>query len=266
MIETSQGIEVADAARLGEEAQKNSVRQLQRRVWHKWSDSKNEDWSPRRCPDEYMIWDRKVLALESELTETCEEMKGPVVKSGKVDPGGQGFWMLAKSVQVVRWYPEPIALKVKVDLLEVENKGAQASSGSVLTKGLRLGTKVPGAVLGVSQKKKKRKKKKTAVRKEWAEAHEYGSCQQKDMEELSFVPSTVSDSAAGHEPRFVCDRQCRKEGFTFNDIVLIRCEDDGKPHTINLCMDCYNSRQDERKEPGVKVVRLLLFGRWRMCE
>ena len=37
---------------------------------------------------------------------------------------------------------KPKALKVKLDLLEVENQGAQVSSGSVSIKGLRLGTEV----------------------------------------------------------------------------------------------------------------------------
>ena len=56
---------------------------------------------------------------------------------------------------------------------------------------------------------------------ESAETLEYDSCQQNAMEvdrdegkeELSFVPSAVSYSAEWREPRFMCDRQCRTEGF-----------------------------------------------------
>ena len=61
------------------------------------------------------------------------------------------------------------------------------------------------------------KERDAAVRKESAEMQENESCQHNDMEvdrdkgkELSFVPTAVSDGAGWHEPRFVCDRQCRK--------------------------------------------------------
>ena len=40
-------------------------------------------------------------------------------------------------------------------------------------------------------------------------------------------------------PKFVCDRQCSEECFKFYDIALIMVEDDGEPHTINFCLNCY---------------------------
>ena len=94
-----------------------------------------------------------------------------------------------------------------------------------------------------------------AVRQESAETQEYESCQQKDMkvdtsenkEELSFVPSAVSDSPGWHEPRFMCDRTCRKGGFKFHDIAAMSVEDDGRLHTINLCKDCYNLRMERAR-------------------
>ena len=54
-------------------------------------------------------------------------------------------------------------------------------------------------------------------------------------EELSVVPSAVSDSAGWHEPRCMRDRQFRKEGFMFDDIVDVIVEEDGEPDTMNVC-------------------------------
>ena len=68
-------------------------------------------------------------------------------------------------------------------------------------------------------------------------------------------PCAACDSAGWHEPRFMCDRQCRKGGFRFYDIAAIMLEEDGKPHTMSLCRDCYNLRQAERKEPVVSCQR-----------
>ena len=73
------------------------------------------------------------------------------------------------------------------------------------------------------------KKRTAAVGKESAETQECESCQQRGQggEELC----AVSGSAGCYEPKFMCDRQCRKEGFKFCDIAAIMVEDDGKPHT-----------------------------------
>ena len=65
----------------------------------------------------------------------------------------------------------------------------------------------------------------------------------------------VCDSAGWHEPKSLCDRQCRKEGFKIYEIAGIMVEDDGKRNTINLCKECYNSKQAERKEPEVSGER-----------
>ena len=65
----------------------------------------------------------------------------------------------------------------------------------------------------------------------------------------------VSDLAGWHEHRFMCDRQCRKDGFKFYDIASIMVEDDGRLDTINLCMIWYNLREEERKEPAVSGKR-----------
>ena len=57
------------------------------------------------------------------------------------------------------------------------------------------------------------------------------------MEELSFVPSAVS------EPRWavhMCDKKCTANGFKFLEIAAIVAEEGGAAHTINLCKRCYN--------------------------
>ena len=33
----------------------------------------------------------------------------------------------------------------------------------------------------------------------------------------------------------MCDKKCNKEDFKFYDIAALLEEDDGKPHTVNLC-------------------------------
>ena len=66
-----------------------------------------------------------------------------------------------------------------------------------------------------------RKKRKAVMRNESADTQEYESCQLTDIdvdmdenkEEWSFIPSAVSSSAGWHEPKFMCVRQCREEGF-----------------------------------------------------
>ena len=44
------------------------------------------------------------------------------------------------------------------------------------------------------------------------------------------------------------DRQCRKERFKICDVASIKVEDDGEPHTVNLCLTYYNFSEEERKE------------------
>ena len=61
-------------------------------------------------------------------------------------------------------YLEPITRKAQLDLLEVENEGASASSGLVLAKVLRFGTKAPRAVLEVCRKAAVRKGCRSASR------------------------------------------------------------------------------------------------------
>ena len=105
----------------------------------------------------------------------------------------------------------------------------------------------------------RRRKRKAVVRKESADTQEQESCQLNDMdvdmdekEELSFVPSAVSRTAGWHEPKLVCDRQCREDGFQVPRHASVMVVDDGEAHTMNHCKVCYNVRQDETKEPRVK--------------
>ena len=68
------------------------------------------------------------------------------------------------------------------------------------------------------------------VRKESADTLEYKSCQMKNMD-----GNKCGEQDGSHEPRFMCDRQCWKEGFKYCDIASVMVEDDGEPHTIRLC-------------------------------
>ena len=105
------------------------------------------------------------------------------------------------------------------------------------------------------------KKRKAVVRKESADSQESESYQLNDMdvdmnenkEELSFIPSVVSRSAGWHEPKFMCDTQCHKDGFKYDDIASVMVEDDGEPPTKHLCKCVDNLMQDEKKEPGVAL-------------
>ena len=45
----------------------------------------------------------------------------------------------------------------------------------------------------------------------------------------------MSRTAGWHEPKFMCHKQCWKEGFKYNDMASVKVEDDGVPHTINQC-------------------------------
>ena len=74
---------------------------------------------------------------------------------------------------------------------------------------------------GGSQKKKK-KKREAAVRKESVGTQECEACHQNDM---------GVDVEQWHEPIFMCDRQCRTEGYKFCEIASMIVEDDGEPHT-----------------------------------
>ena len=58
---------------------------------------------------------------------------------------------------------------------------------------------------------------------------------EKNMEELSFVPSAVS------EPRWAL-HMCYNKGFKFFEIAAIVSEGGGAAHTITFCRHCYNYR------------------------
>ena len=69
-----------------------------------------------------------------------------------------------------------------------------------------------------------------------------------DMEELSFVPSAVS------EPRWglhMCCNKCREKGFMFYEIAAIVSEEGGAAQTINLRKKCHNERRAKQGEAEV---------------
>ena len=55
---------------------------------------------------------------------------------------------------------------------------------------------------------------------------------EKNMEELSFVPNAVSDPCT-------C-LTSRAKGFKFFEIAVIVSEEGGAAHTIDLCRNCHN--------------------------
>ena len=65
-----------------------------------------------------------------------------------------------------------------------------------------------------------------------------------NTEELSFIPSTVSNSGDWHEPQFMCDKQCRRKGFKYSHIASVVVGDDGEPHTKKHCKEFYKKRKD----------------------
>ena len=79
----------------------------------------------------------------------------------------------------------------------------------------------------VSSAGSKQKKRKAAVRKESADTQEYEAYQQNDMH------GAVSDSAGWHAPKFRCDKH------------------DGKPHTMNFCLNCFDPKEKDRREPAI---------------
>ena len=71
---------------------------------------------------------------------------------------------------------------------------------------------------------------------------------EKDMEELSLIPSAV------REPRWalhMCDDKCREKGFEFFHIAAIVSEEGGVAHTTNLCKGCCNERRLKRGDEEV---------------
>ena len=51
----------------------------------------------------------------------------------------------------------------------------------------------------------------------------------------------------------MCETQCHKDGFKYDDIASVMVEDDGEPLTKHLCKCVDNLMQDEKKEPGVAL-------------
>ena len=77
-------------------------------------------------------------------------------------------------------------------------------------------------------------KKKAAVRTEPADTQEYEAyvAMDESKEELTFVPSAVSNSGGWHK---------------FYDIASIMVEGDGEPHTLNLYLKCPQFKAKRKK-------------------
>ena len=60
------------------------------------------------------------------------------------------------------------------------------------------------------------------------------------MEELSFVPSAVSEPRWA---RYMCDKKCTTKALKFFETAVVESEQGGAAHTINLCRKCYSQRR-----------------------
>ena len=89
------------------------------------------------------------------------------------------------------------------------------------------------------------KKRQGVVRKESAETLEYESCQHSDVD--------VDRDESLEELNFT--QEVQQRGLKFLDVAATLVEDDGKPHTINICENCYSLRPAERKETKVTHAR-----------
>ena len=94
----------------------------------------------------------------------------------------------------------------------------------------------------VSSTRASQKKKKAVVRKESADTQECESCHQNGMEGSRDESMPTAGWRESFRVKYMCDKKCNKEGFKFNDIAAISVENDGKPHTINLCENCHSLR------------------------
>ena len=75
---------------------------------------------------------------------------------------------------------------------------------------------------------------------------------EEEMEELSFIPSTVSKQ---HWALHMCDNKCRKAGFKFHQLAALVTEEGGAARTINFCKQCYNVMLLKRGERKVTASR-----------
>ena len=98
----------------------------------------------RKVLQDVLVLDGKISEVEEKLLDASEEMRTLRVERRKMEVEERRVSDLAGvSVWTQRRYLELQARKANLHLLEVENEGAQVSTGSVLIKGLRLETKVP---------------------------------------------------------------------------------------------------------------------------
>ena len=76
-----------------------------------------------------------------------------------------------------------------------------------------------------------------------------------EMDELSFVPSAVSD------PRWALhmwNNKCREKGFQFFQIAAIVSKERDAAHTLNLCWTCHTERRLKQGEEDVAACRALV--------
>ena len=142
--------------------------------------------------------------------------------------------------------------KARMNAFKDETEGDLLSSEvGVLKKDTEEDQRSIGQDMAPPQKRRAVIRVESAETQDYVSAHPLTSCMEqkmeaedeKDMEELSFVPSAV------REPRWtlhMCDCQCGEEGFEFFETAAIATE-----HAINLCKQCYNIRRVKEGEEEV---------------
>ena len=97
----------------------------------------------RKVLHDVLVLDGKISEVEEKLLDASEEMRTLRVERRKMEVEERRVSDLAGvSVWTQRRYLELQVRKANLDLLDVEKKGAQVSTGSMLIKGLRLEIKV----------------------------------------------------------------------------------------------------------------------------
>ena len=83
------------------------------------------------------------------------------------------------------------------------------------------------------------------------------STEQEEMEERSFIPSTVS---VPQKPLFRCDNQCSEKTLSHWQLASVVVNEGDEAYTANLCQKCFNKHLQEKGEKT--AVKRAVEARW----
>ena len=78
------------------------------------------------------------------------------------------------------------------------------------------------------------------------------STEQEEMEERSFIPSTVS---VPQKPLFRCDNQCSEKTLSHWQLASVVVNEGDEAYTANLCQKCFNKHLQEKGEKPLSNVQ-----------